>query len=70
MTANVLPASGFPGGTPRTFGCARCTGPKPTKHRFIACANAPNIAQMFENGKGRGPFILMPEGRGTLAYSW
>ena len=68
-TENVFRQDGLFLATPRTFGCARSTRPKPTTRWFIASANRPNTAQMFLESKGRGPFIPLPEGRRTLALS-
>jgi hypothetical protein len=71
MTANVLPAGGLSSGTPQTLDrLCECTGPKATKHGFIARAHAQSIAQVFENSKGCGSFTLMSEGRGPLAPEW
>jgi hypothetical protein len=70
MTANVLRRDGLLSATPRTFRCARSTGPKPTKHGFIARANAGSIARMFKQREISGPFTPLPEGRSTLAFSW
>jgi hypothetical protein len=54
----VLPGSGLPARTLRTVGCAKRTGPKPTKHVLITPAPAHSRAQVFEDGTGSGPFIL------------
>jgi hypothetical protein len=64
-TANALRQDGFLLTTPRTFGCARSIGLKPTKRWFIASANKGRIAQMFLESKQRGLFISMSEGKGA-----
>ncbi len=43
-TVNVLHRDGFLPATPRTFDCAKSTGPKATKHGFIARAHEAGIA--------------------------
>jgi hypothetical protein len=48
---------------------ALLAGPKPTKRWFIASANRGRMAQMFLEGKQRGPFIPLPSGRGALVFS-
>ncbi len=37
---------------------------------YRAIAHGEIIARMFDKSKGRRPFAPMPQGRGTLAYSW
>jgi hypothetical protein len=48
----------------------RLAGPKATYHVLITRVHAKSIAQMSKESKGREPFIPIPEGRGTLAFSW
>jgi hypothetical protein len=52
-TVNDLPAGGLPSGTRRTVNCARCNGPKATKHVLITRANGASTAHVFEKRKRR-----------------
>src|SRR5690349_5664675 len=52
LTANVLRRDSLFPTTPRTFDCAKSTGPQRTKHGFIARANAWTIAHRLPSGNG------------------